>query len=156
VLRCELAHVNAAPPSINPPLHLHPTRPPNPQPYFVHTSSTPCPCSACLCQPRTFDKTAAAPLALGGMHPYVVITLTVLWYIAYPFWKLLQWFYYLLKPLRYLLYILSVPFIHIVHFLGKALRWPIDFVAKLEVRNWIERSTSALEEHWFVGLSDFG
>src|SRR5215469_1483879 len=86
------------------------------------------------------------------MHPYVVVTLTVLRYIAYPFWKLLQWLYYLLKPLRYLLYILSVPFIHIIHFLGKALCWPVDFLVKLEVRNWIERSTSVLEEH-FLPLS---
>ena len=63
------------------------------------------------------------------------MTLTVLWYIAYPFWILLQWLYYLLKPLRYLLYIFSVPFIHMVHFLGKALCWPVVFLAKLEVRN---------------------
>jgi len=86
------------------------------------------------------------------MHPYVVVTLTVLRYIAYPFGKLLQWLYYLLKPLRYLLYILSVPFIHIIHFLGKALCWPVNFLVKLEVRNWIERSTSVLEEH-FLPLS---
>jgi len=72
------------------------------------------------------------------MHPFAAITLTVLWYIAYPFWKLFQWFYYLLKPLRYLLYILSVPVIHIVHFFGRVLWWPFEFLAKLEVRNWID------------------
>ena len=89
------------------------------------------------------------------MHPYVDIR-TVLWYIAYPFWKLLKWLYYLLKPLRYLLYILSVPVIHIAHFIGKALYWPLDFLAKLEVCNWIERSTPGSPFRYLVGYQIIG
>jgi len=136
-------------------------------------SSTPYPCCplfASASQPSTTTAAAAAaaltwrwedsPKILNlaevdqpAMHPFVVITLTVLWYIAYPFWKLFHWLYYLLKPLRYLLYILSVPFVHIVHFFGKALSWPVGFLAKLEVRTLKDRAIdNGTETSWFQDL----
>lgn len=67
------------------------------------------------------------------MHPYLERTLTVLWYIAWPFWKILQLFYVLLKPLKYSLHLLFLPFIYLGHFIIKAARWPFDFLAKFEV-----------------------
>jgi hypothetical protein len=80
------------------------------------------------------------------MHPYVERTLTVLWYIALPFWKILQLLYFLLKPLRYTLHLLSLPFVYSGHFIVKAVRWPFEFLAKFEVsyesicRYWVLRS----------------
>jgi len=44
---------------------------------------------------------------------------------------------------------LSVPFIHIVHFFGKALSWPVGFLAKLEVRTLKDRAIdNGTETSW--------
>lgn len=82
---------------------------------------------------NVLDRPAASRHSAMNMHPALARTLTVLWYIAYPFWKLLQLLYFLLKPLRYTLYLLSRPFIHLAHFLIKAVHWPLQILAKLEV-----------------------
>lgn len=67
------------------------------------------------------------------MNPFLERTGLVLWYIAWPFWKTLQLIYFLLKPLRYTLHILSLPFVYLSLFIYKAVRWPFDFLAKFEV-----------------------
>jgi hypothetical protein len=68
------------------------------------------------------------------MNIYLDWALTILYYASVPVTTLLNWVFYLLSPVWYLIYMILLPFGYLGHFIKAVVTYPLRYLGTLEVR----------------------